>query len=191
MSNRIAEHELTTPSPNGSNGHAPPATDGRDPASGKFVKGWKGGPGNPAARAVAARRKALLDAVSPEDVGRVARKLCEQALAGDVAASKVLLSYVVGRPAEVPNPDTLDLQEFQLLAQNPTIADLNAAANRVTAGFAAASTQAHQPADNEAAVAMSDRLVEQGRAELKAQLRRMERMHEGMYDSLEDIADEE
>jgi hypothetical protein len=37
----------------------------------------------------------------------------EQAKAGDTAAAKVLLAYVVGRPAGVVNPDTLDREEWE------------------------------------------------------------------------------
>src|SRR5262245_34867198 len=82
---------------NGVNGAAPqrpaaPAAeaDGRD-AGGRFMKGNAGGPGNPHARAVAERRKALLAAVGPADVAAVAQKLLAMALGGDVAAAKVVL----------------------------------------------------------------------------------------------------
>jgi hypothetical protein len=49
----------------------------------------------------------------------VARKVRDQALAGDVAAGKVLLSYVVGKPAPAADPDRLDLDELQLLLERP------------------------------------------------------------------------
>src|SRR5262249_38072838 len=39
--------------------------------------------------------------------------------AGDVAAAKVLLTYVVGNPGPVIDPDHLDLQELQVLLRRP------------------------------------------------------------------------
>jgi hypothetical protein len=114
------------PSANGSNGHADGASaraeataaEERDKA-GRFAPGNKGGPGNPFARQVAARRKALLDAISPEDVAAVGKELLSRSLAGDVAAAKVLLAYVVGNPGPMVDPDNLDLQELQVLFRRP------------------------------------------------------------------------
>jgi len=57
-------------------------------------------------------RSLLLDAVSDDDLRAVVRKLVEQARGGDTAAAKLLLAYVVGRPAGVVDPDGLDLQEW-------------------------------------------------------------------------------
>ena len=125
------------PLPNGVNGHAhdiaptptaPPlnpdatvslATPNQG-AGGRFVEGNRAGAGNPFHRAVAARRKALLAAVSDEDVAAVGRKLKDMSLAGDVPAAKVLLAYCVGRPAEAPDPDRLDIAEFEQLRAWPT-----------------------------------------------------------------------
>jgi hypothetical protein len=67
----------------------------------------------------AARRQTLLDAVGPEDVAQVARKLRDLALAGDVAAAKVVLSHVIGKPAQAVHPDRLDLDEVKLLLESP------------------------------------------------------------------------
>jgi hypothetical protein len=109
---------------NGGGGAAPSpppgaaATDGRDQA-GRFAAGNAYAKGNPFTRAVAARRQALLDAVGPEDVAQVAKKLLALALAGDVAAAKVLLAYVVGKPAQAVHPDRLDLDEVKLLLESP------------------------------------------------------------------------
>jgi hypothetical protein len=122
--NGRANGQAASPSPNGCNGGlpAPPpqaAADGREAGTGRFAAGNPGGPGNPFARQVAARRQALLDAVGPEDVAQVARKLHELALAGDVPAAKVLLAYVVGKPAQAVHPDRLDLDEVKLLLESP------------------------------------------------------------------------
>ena len=70
-------------------------------ANGRFLKGqWKGGPGNPYARRVAALRSALLKAVTPDDIEAVVRVLIEKALQGDVPAIRELFDRVLGRPVE-------------------------------------------------------------------------------------------
>jgi hypothetical protein len=118
-------HRTGAPIGNGDNGAAtlesagppPPPAAGRD-AGGRFARGNVGGPGNPFARRVAALRQALLRAVTEEDVQDVAKRLLELARVGDVAAMKLLLGYVLGRPAEVVDPDTLDLREWQLYRES-------------------------------------------------------------------------
>jgi hypothetical protein len=90
----------------------PEAASGRD-GKGRFTKGNAGGPGNPFARRSAAARKACCEAVSHQDLVEIARALKDRARAGDVAAAKLALAYVVGKPTDVVEPDTLDLQEFQ------------------------------------------------------------------------------
>jgi hypothetical protein len=99
-----------SPTANGTNGR-----DGR----GRFAKGNAGGPGNPFARRVAGLRRALLEAVTEEDMEVVARRLVAQAVEGDIAAARLLLSYTLGKPADAVDPDTLDQQEWQLYRQRP------------------------------------------------------------------------
>jgi hypothetical protein len=104
----------TTPAPAAA--AAPPSTNGgngRD-GRGRFTAGNRGGPGNPFARQTAALRRAFLAVVTPEHIEAIARMLLERALGGDLAAVKLLLLYVIGRPAEAADPDTLDVQEWQL-----------------------------------------------------------------------------
>lgn len=76
------------PSPNGGNG--------RD-ASGRFVKGWKGGPGNPYVRHVAAIRSVLMSAVSDDDLRAIVSTLVEKAKAGDVMAAREVLDRMLGK----------------------------------------------------------------------------------------------
>jgi hypothetical protein len=106
--------------PFGNGNGQPKATkgDGRD-QKGRFAKGWKGGPGNPFSRRVADLRKALFDAVSAEDVQAIAQKLANRAKKGDVAAAKLLLSYLIGKPAAAVNPDRLDLEEMEFFRSLP------------------------------------------------------------------------
>jgi hypothetical protein len=89
---------------------------GRD-AAGRFTRGNAGGPGNPFARQVANLRKALLEAVSAEDILLVARRLVAGAIEGDVTAARLLFSYVLGKPAPAVDPDTIDVQEWQTIQQ--------------------------------------------------------------------------
>jgi hypothetical protein len=104
------------PSPNGSNrpsavGSNGSAVPGRG-QDGRFAKGNLGGPGNPFARRVAALRQAALEGVTPDDMRSIMSKLTALAREGDVAAAKVVLSYAIGKPAEAPNPDRLDVEEW-------------------------------------------------------------------------------
>jgi len=124
----------TPPSTNGGNGVAHESTaatgeretaspretaNGGRAADGKFAKGYLGGPGNPFARQTAALRKALISAVTDDDIAAIAQKLLEQAKAGDVPSAKLLLSYTIGKPDTAVNPDTLDLHEWSLVQQSP------------------------------------------------------------------------
>jgi hypothetical protein len=65
---------------------------------GRFLAGNPGGPGNPYAKRVANLRKALLKAVTEEDMVEVVHALTAKARKGDVAAAKVLLNRVFGPP---------------------------------------------------------------------------------------------
>jgi hypothetical protein len=90
---------------------------------GKYLKGNPGGPGNPYARRTAALRHAILDVVTPDEIRALAGRLLELAKEGDLAAAKLVMSYAVGKPAEAVNPDTLDVQEWQLFRQETGNAD--------------------------------------------------------------------
>ena len=73
--------------------------EGRDD-KGRFVPGYKGGPGNPRASHVEAWRKALVEAVTPEDIADVVRILVVAAKAGKKWAIPELLNRTVGKPTE-------------------------------------------------------------------------------------------
>jgi hypothetical protein len=108
---------------------AAPAPEAQSPnhgACGRFVAGNKAAAGNSFHRAVAARRKALLEAVTDDDVRAIAGKLKRQALAGDTAAAKILLAYLIGKPASAASADDadLDLHELRLLRQAPLAVEL-------------------------------------------------------------------
>jgi hypothetical protein len=114
----------------------PPAS-GRD-AGGRFAQGNAGGPGNPFARRVGALRRALLDFVTPQRLSELAQALFEPALGGDVAAARLLLAYTLGQPAPAHDPDREDLDEWALLAADPTNGEalMDAGVGRMSAAVA-------------------------------------------------------
>jgi hypothetical protein len=75
-------------------------------------------------------RSAFLNAVSADQVQELARKLVAMALAGDVAAAKLVLLYALGRPTDAVNPDTLDLDEWRLRQDCPRLGDVIEAAGK-------------------------------------------------------------
>jgi len=159
------------PSANG-RPHGPdpaPSADGSDGrgADGRFTAGNRHGHGNAFARQVAERRKSLLAAVGPEDVAAVGRKLLAQALAGDVAAAKVLLAHVCGKPLPAVDPDRLDLHELGLLMESPDIADIAVIRGRVDPALAAEKLRRAEAATAEEFVAaLRERVREMRDADL-------------------------
>ncbi len=119
-------HGGAPPSINGDSGagEAPPSAgeNGRD-ASGRFAKGNAGGPGNPFGRLMAQLRSAFCRRISQEEIELVAETLLERAKAGDVAAARLVLNYSIGKPTEAVNPDTLDLQEWDVYRKSPVSLD--------------------------------------------------------------------
>jgi hypothetical protein len=102
---------------------APPTANGRD-TNGRFTKGNAGGPGNPFYRKQAEFRRAVLELFTPEDVMSLLRVMLALGRNGDVAAAKVFLEYVVGKPHKAPDPDRAEHHEWQLAAEAPRLADV-------------------------------------------------------------------
>jgi hypothetical protein len=94
-------------------GETPPLGESGRDDRGRFTKGNKSGRGNPFARRVAAMRQALMDAVSDEDVAAISKKMVELARGGDVAAARLVLGYVIGKPQPAEDPDRLDEKEWR------------------------------------------------------------------------------
>jgi hypothetical protein len=83
---------------------------------------------------VAALRSALLGVATPERVRGLAERLFVMAENGDVPACKLLLSYLIGKPVEVVDPDTLDQAEAARLMASPDTREvLSAARDRLPA----------------------------------------------------------
>jgi hypothetical protein len=102
---------MSTPTAKPTSSEVP--TAGRT-ANGRFAKGNGGGPGNPFGRKLARFRQLLLDAITDDDIERVAKLLIEKSLAGDLAAVKLLLQYAIGKPQVVAEPDRVDIDEWEL-----------------------------------------------------------------------------
>jgi hypothetical protein len=124
---------VPAPSTNGQNhgaprGVAPTERDGH----GRFVKGNKGGPGNPFARQIARLRSVLCQTVTEEDMREITVKLVAKAKGGDLTATTVLLAYCIGRPTAPADPDAVDIHEWKLLQNSPvSAAAFDAVVNRL------------------------------------------------------------
>jgi hypothetical protein len=99
---------------------SPAVPDGGRGPNGRFAPGNKFSRGNPFYRRQAALRQALLEAVTADDLQRLARQLYAQAVGGDVAAARVLLVHLLGRPTAAVNPDEADLDECRLVRERPS-----------------------------------------------------------------------
>jgi hypothetical protein len=88
-----------------------PAPNPQSEANEEFV------PGNPFARHVAKLRAALVNSVSEADIQQVADDLRIQSKLGNMKALKLLFLYVLGKPPQPVNPDTLDIEEWKQVFQ--------------------------------------------------------------------------
>jgi hypothetical protein len=59
----------------------------------------------------------LQETVTDEDIQAAARKLIEQARAGDLAAIRLLFSYTIGKPAAAVDPDRVEVEEWKLMQE--------------------------------------------------------------------------
>ena len=69
-------------------------------ANGRFIKGWKGGPGRPAKEIKGTYLGILREAVTGADWLKVAQKALQQAQRGNKDARKWLADYIVGKPPQ-------------------------------------------------------------------------------------------
>jgi len=84
---------------------APTENGERDPATGRWLPGNRGGPGAPFLAQVAKFRRTLVESVSEEDVREIAVRLVKLAKEGNLAAIRIALPYIVGVPPKVPTDD--------------------------------------------------------------------------------------
>jgi hypothetical protein len=112
---KAAKKQKPTSCPDKETAAKKPQTKAHRDAKGRFVKGNPGGHGNPFAHLVAKIRWRSICAVPLEKVELVMRKLTEMALGGDLAAMKLFLLYMIGKPAEPVDPDWLAVDEWRKL----------------------------------------------------------------------------
>jgi len=120
---------------------------------GRFLHGNAGGPGNPHARQTAELRSALLDAIDADAIRRVIAALLTAAEEGDVAAARVLLERVFGRPADTETVQRIERLEEAVEArqqERPDGIDMRAACEDPDMA-ATLATLAKQVADRSAA----------------------------------------
>src|SRR5262245_37912515 len=70
---------------------------------------------------MAALRAALLECATAERMKALGEKLYELAMAGDLAAAKLLLTYAIGKAPEAEDADRLDLDEWAIADAAPTV----------------------------------------------------------------------
>ncbi len=104
---------MSKPSTNGTSGRK---------SNGQFAEGNKCGTGNPYARRVARLRSALLDAVGENGLTDIVQGMVTAAKGGDVAAAKLLLSYLLGKPVESVEPDYVEIHERKLQSKERALA---------------------------------------------------------------------
>jgi hypothetical protein len=141
---------------------APPHPASDREANGRFAKGNLGGPGNPFARQTAALRKHLLEAVTPQDMQDICTMLILRAKGGSVPHLKLLFSYIIGKPTDAVNPDTLDRQEMEQYRQELGMEDLVLSVGRSLApAFACIVVRAIRPVIMERiGTALADQLLQ-------------------------------
>ena len=63
-------------------------------------------------------RSALLDAVGENGLADIVQGMISAAKGGDVAAAKLLLSYLLGKPVESVEPDYVEIHERELQSKD-------------------------------------------------------------------------
>jgi hypothetical protein len=96
--------------------------EGRD-AAGRFVVGNPGGPGNPYARRVGELKKLLLETVVLQDLAEILAAMIKKAKEGNVQAAKLVLQYVLGKPAASADPDRVDGHEWAVQRDSAAMYD--------------------------------------------------------------------
>lgn len=101
-------------------------SSGRDVTTGRFVKGYKGGKGNPYARKNADFKKLLQAAISDADLYDLARVLVDRGKSGDVSAIRELFDRLFGKAKatlaveeETRTPGELRARLKGMLTSNP------------------------------------------------------------------------
>ena len=79
---------------------------------GRFTKGNKAGKGRPIGSRVDMLRRSLIESVTAEDIRMIIQSVIGQAKNGDLNAAKLVLTQVLGNPA---NMDIIERQGLQTI----------------------------------------------------------------------------
>jgi hypothetical protein len=101
----------------------PPGLVGGRDGGGRFTKSNRGGPGNPYNRRVAELCRIMLEEVSDDAMRGIIQVLLHKAQTGDLAAIKLVLQYVLGKPTPAPDPDAVEQHERQPEEETPRQVD--------------------------------------------------------------------
>ena len=99
-----------------------PQTTSDRAANGQFKPGNQEACGNPFGRRVAQLRAILMRTVTDGDFAEIAEMLIAKAKKGDLAATRLLLSYTLGKPSTTVNPDRVAIDEWEIHQENAVAA---------------------------------------------------------------------
>jgi hypothetical protein len=85
---------------------------------GRFLKGHRGGPGNPFNKRTQEFRAAIMEAATKDDLADVIRAMFTKAKAGDVGAANFIFDRLIGRASPVDVLERLEKLEESLLGGN-------------------------------------------------------------------------
>lgn len=143
-------------------------TEGRD-ERGRFASGNRGGPGGARRRALDLR-KAAEEAISPEHVQGIVRRVARMALEGNLSAARLVLDRVCGKPPELREeaaPLPFELPRLQ------TIVDCNTAIERLVAAMCAGAIEQREADTLLKAIQVRIRVIES--SEIEERLAQLER----------------
>ena len=83
-------------------------------ANGQFKPGNQEACGNPFGRRVVQLRAILMQTVTDGDFAEIAQMLIDKAKKGDLAATRLLMSYTLGKPSPTVNPDRVAIDEWEI-----------------------------------------------------------------------------
>jgi len=92
--------------------------------NGRFRRGNQAGKGNPSNRRSFALRQALFRDLDEGKMEALGRRLYDAAMSGCIESTKLLLGYCIGKPRQAVDGDRLDLDEWRLLREAPSLAQV-------------------------------------------------------------------
>ena len=137
--------------------------------NGRYAPGNPGGPGRPKGRRVTELRRAAMEAVTPDMIRGVLRKVAMQALQGNLSAARIFLERTLGRAAEIPAGEPLGIEPLKI----KTVADCTAAVQKVTDAVCRGELDVIPGKVLLDAISMQAKLIEGG--EMEARLAELER----------------